>query len=117
MEEIASRVITFKRKVLRLKVRVERLECIRADDEAIVAAQQFLVPFVATVLGTLTGVVGLFVTIWPLLPESQVIRWSLVVLVVCALLLGLRWFYHWAARHMLTERQQSALAKYHFKFK
>ena len=117
MEEIASRVISFKRKVLRLKVRVERLECIRADDEAIVAAQQFLVPFVATVLGTFTGVVGLFVTMWPLLPKSLWIRWSLVALVACVLVLGLRRFYRWAARHMLTARQQSALEKYHFKFK
>jgi hypothetical protein len=116
-EALASQVVSFKRKVLRLKVKVEALECKQGNDESIVASQQFLISFVATVFGTLIGAVGLLLTIWSMLPASMWWRCSTIIIMVAGVLFGIFKFYCWAVRHMLSSRQRAVLEeKYHFDF-
>lgn len=117
MDEIASRFIAFKRKILRLKVRVESLERKMADDESIIASQQFLIPFVATVFGTLVGMTGFLLTIWSMLPDSVVWKCMMVAGVMAVAFFGIFKFYIWAVRHMLSPTQRKALeARYRFDF-
>jgi membrane protein YdbS with pleckstrin-like domain len=87
------------------------------NDESIVASQQFLISFVATVFGTLIGAVGLLLTIWSMLPASMWWRCSTIIIMVVGVLFGIFKFYCWAVRHMLSSRQRAVLEeKYHFDF-
>lgn len=117
LDDVASRVVAFKRKVLRIKIKVESLECKVGDEDAIVASQQFLIPFVTTILGTLTGLIGLLLAVWSQLPESLFWRCAIICAMLSATLFGIFGFYLWAVKHMLTATQRTALeSKYHFKF-
>ena len=117
MENLASRFVAFKRKILRMKVKVEALECKIADEESIVVSQQFLIPFVATVLGTLIGMVGLLLTIWSMLPDSFVWKCLIIGIVASSVFLGIFKFYGWAVRHMLSPMQRKVFeSKYGFDF-
>ena len=87
------------------------------DEDAILASQQFLIPFVATILGTLTGVAGLLLAVRPLMPEGFFWQCAIIVAILGATLIGVFRFYKWAVKHMLTEKQRSALeTKYNFEF-
>ena len=117
LDAIASRVVAFKRKVLRMKIKVEPLECKMGDEDAIVASQQFLIPFVTTILGTLTGLIGLLLAVWSQLPESLFWRCVIIGAMLSVIPFGIFGFYLWAVKHMLTAAQRKALeSKYHFKF-
>ena len=56
--DISERVTKLKRKMLRLKIGVDKLESVEVADEVILSVRQFLLSFTATVLGTVVGIAG-----------------------------------------------------------
>ena len=60
LESISSRVSALKRKILKKKILVDRLDSVEVADGTVLSVQQFLLSFTATVLGTVLGIVGVF---------------------------------------------------------
>lgn len=109
--DIANSVTALKRKILKIKHIVDDLSSRRECEDAKCLAQQFLVPFVATVLGTVVGVVGLLVAVWSLLSLSWWWRLCSVALILAVCFVATKIFFKWSINHMLTEKQRQLLRK------
>lgn len=108
---IAATVTRLKRKILKVKHHVDALVCRREIDEAKRIAQQFLVPFVATVVGTVVGILGLLIGVWSMLPKSPWCRLCGVAAILTAGYFVVKLFFRWSVNHMLTETQRQVLRK------
>lgn len=106
---IATEVTALKRKVLRHKVLVDALESRRASEFRRLTAQQFVVPFIATLLGTLVGFIGFAVALWTLLPYSLSTKLLAMLFLFVFAMASVRWLYRWSVDHMLTDDQRQAL--------
>lgn len=106
---LSAELAELKRRVLRNKVKVERLEQAYAVDSVRLIAQQFLVPFVATIVGTVVGALGLLAAIWPMFPANV---WGRVGGVIVLFALGyfaVKRFFCWSVAHMLSNEQRAVL--------
>lgn len=108
--DIAGQVSRLKRKVLRLKIGVEKQESVEVADEIILAVQQFLLSFTATVLGTVLGVAGVMFAVWDVLPNIWWARMGGVVILLAAFAFSCKKFYGWSANKLLTEKQRRQLS-------
>ena len=109
--EISEQVTAFKRKILRVKVSVERLESVEATDQVILSVQQFLLSFTATVLGTVLGVAGTMFGVWGMLGCNVWVKLFCVALILCGCAFACKRFYQWAATRLLTEKQRNMLSE------
>ena len=108
--DISERVSKLKRKILRLKVTVEKLDSVEIADEVILSVQQFLLSFTATVLGTTIGIAGMAIAVWNILPDIWWIRISAVVALLLIFVFSCKKFYGWSAMKLLTENQRRLLS-------
>lgn len=106
--DVAEQLKHFKWKILRKMAEIQSLERTNPDEETFVAVRQFLVPFVATIVGTLVGILGLGMGIWSI---KISVFWRLVL--TGGMLLACWWcaqrFYRWSVDHLLTRRQRKLL--------
>jgi len=109
--DISEQVGKFKRKILRLKVKVDQLDSVEVADEDILSVQQFLLSFTATVLGAIVGVVGVLFAVWSWLPEAWWVRSGAIVILLVLFWIACKGFYGWASSRLLTERQRQLLAE------
>ena len=108
--DISEQVSKLKRKILRLKVGVDKLESVEVADEVILSVQQFLLSFTATVLGTVVGIAGVMFAVWDMLPKVWWIKIGGVVVLLLAFAFSCKKFYGWAAKKLLTEKQRRLLS-------
>ena len=107
--DIAAVATGLKRKILKVKHCVDALACRKEIDETKRMAQQFLVPFVATVVGTVVGALGLLAGVWPMLPRSLWGRLCGLAVTLAAGYFIVKLFFRWSVNHMLTEAQRQVL--------
>ena len=106
--DVAEQLKHFKWKILRKMVEIQSLERTNPDEETFVAVRQFLVPFVATIVGTLVGIIGLGLGIWSI-GISIPLRLTLIGVTLLACGWFTKKFYRWSANHLLTNRQRKLL--------
>lgn len=108
--DILEQVSKLKRKILRLKIDVEKQESVEVADEVILSVQQFLLSFTATVLGTFIGIAGVMLAAWDMLPNIWWGRIGGVVILLLAFAFLCKKFYGWSAKKLLTEKQRRLLS-------
>ena len=108
--DISEQVSKLKRKILRLKSGVDKLESVEVADEVILSVQQFLLSFTATVLGTVVGVAGVVFAVWDRLPKTWWVRIGGVVILLLVSVVSCKKFYGWSAKKLLTEKQRRLLS-------
>ena len=109
--EISKRVSMFKRKILRVKVSVEKLDSVEELDQVVLSVQQFLLSFTATVLGTVLGVTGVIFGVWGMLGCCIGIKLACVAFILLMCSVACKCFYKWSATRLLTERQRNMLSE------
>ena len=110
LTDISEQVSKLKRKILRIKIKVDELESVEIADEMILSVQQFLLSFTATVLGTVVGIAGVMFAVWDMLPSVWWIRTGGVVVWLLAFACVCKKFYGWSAKKLLTEEQRRLLS-------
>ena len=108
--DISEQVSKLKRKILRLKIGVDKLESVEVADEVILSVQQFLLSFTATVLGTVVGIAGVMFAVWDMLPNTWWVRIGGVAILILAFMFSCKMFYGWSAKKLLTEKQRRLLS-------
>lgn len=108
--DISEQVLKLKRKILRLKIGVDKLESVEVADEVILSVQQFLLSFTATVLGTVVGVAGVVFAVWDILPNIWWVRIGGIIILLLAFAFSCKKFYGWSAKKLLTEKQRRLLS-------
>lgn len=113
--EVATQVKTLKVKMLRLLSKVRELDLVKLDEDMLAIIRQFLVPFLATVAGTLAGLLGFGVCLWDKVKGFG--PWwggaSFLAGVVC-FYGAITFFYRWSVGHLLTEEQRLLLRSHAF---
>lgn len=116
--EISKKVSALKRKILGVKVSVDKLDSTEIADSVVLSVQQFLLSFTATVLGTVLGIVGVMFGVWGMLECAIWIKFSCMLLILSGFWLAWKRFYIWSARRLLTEEQRTLLSdRFHVKWR
>ena len=111
LESISSRVSALKRKILKKKILVDRLDSVEVADGTVLSVQQFLLSFTATVLGTVLGIVGVLFGIWGVLTCALWIKFVCMAGILGCFLFACKCFYIWSANRLLTEEQRRLLSE------
>ena len=124
---LCQRVSRLKRKILRLKADIGRVEAYAdskngevlapsidegggADEnQLIVSVHQFLISFVSTVMGAVAGVAGMFFGLWSIITCALALKLTVIGVSFVFMYLIVMWFFGWSVKHMLTEMQRREL--------
>ena len=110
--DISMQVSKLKRKILGVKVFVDRLESVEASDSIVLAVQQFLLSFTVSVLGAVVGILGVMFGVWGFMAKCPVWGKGLVMALMLGCAAGIcSWFYRWSAKRLLTEGQRRMLSE------